>query len=411
MIAGTQRIVIAGAGGIGEAVALLLADQDDFAVEIAIGDQNLAAAEAVAHLLGQLDLRQGALRVHPFLLGPGEPDSEIRSHLERADLLLDCLPGGEAPRMARLALAHDLHYANLTEYVEETETIRQLARGASRGFVLQTGLAPGFVNVLGHRLYRRFVELHGPTGDKIERLRLRVGALPMLALAPSFYAFTWSPIGVATEYVEPATVVRDGRRTEVPSMTGIETLRLGSLVLEEAFTSGGVADLPEALGSVVETLDYKTLRHPGHWSWAQEVLDTAGPGTGNGNGDGKGDAASDQRIAHLLGAMQDQVPGVEDDQVIIFVAATGRDRRGHLRREEKLLVVEPQVVAGHRLRAIQLTTAAGLAEAARLLLDGRVGPGPVLQSEIDPGDFLTGAFVRRGYGDLGTLVDRSAPGG
>jgi saccharopine dehydrogenase-like NADP-dependent oxidoreductase len=227
-----------------------------------------------------------------------------------------------------------------------------------------------------------------PAEGRIDHLRLRVGALPVLALAPSYYAFTWSPIGVATEYVEPATVVRGGRRTEVDSMTGVETLRLGSLVLEEAFTSGGVADLPEALGASIETLDYKTLRHPGHWRWAQEILD----------GSDLDARDRDGRIEHLLAAMHDQVPSVEADQVIIYAAATGRDALGWLRREERLLVVEPRTVAGHRLRAIQITTAAGLAEAARMLLDGSVGPGPVLQSEIDPDDFLGGCFVQRGYG-------------
>jgi len=35
-----------------------------------------------------------------------------------------------------------MHYANLTEYVAETDEITAFAKNAETGFVLQTGLAP-----------------------------------------------------------------------------------------------------------------------------------------------------------------------------------------------------------------------------------------------------------------------------
>jgi hypothetical protein len=40
--------------------------------------------------------------------------------LRQGDIILD-LPGSQAPRIAEFAKDYELHYANLTEYVAETE--------------------------------------------------------------------------------------------------------------------------------------------------------------------------------------------------------------------------------------------------------------------------------------------------
>ena len=48
------------------------------------------------------------------------------------------------------------------------------------------------------------------------------------------------------------------------------------------------------------------------------------------------------------------------------------------------------------MRAIQATTAAGLAESAKVLLAGQ-HRGAVLQMDLDPDAFLNGVFVGRVY--------------
>ena len=47
---------------------------------------------------------------------------------------------------------------------------------------------------------------------------MKVGALTAHAHQPHFYGFTWSPIGVATEYVKPSRVIRDYQITEQPAL-------------------------------------------------------------------------------------------------------------------------------------------------------------------------------------------------
>lgn len=180
-------------------------------------------------------------------------------------------------------------------------------------------------------------------------------------------------------------VIRGGRRTTLPSVTEVATLQLGPLVLEEALTSGGAADLPHALAGKVDDLDYKTLRHPGHWQWVQEQVAALPEG-----------GSRQERIERLEASFLRSIPAVEEDQVVIYAAAEGVDAGGVRRRLDEHLVVTPRQVGRHTLRAIQCTTAAGLAESARSLLSGELS-GVVLQSGLDPDRWLSGPFVRRGY--------------
>ena len=150
---------------------------------------------------------------------------------------------------------------------------------------------------------------------------MRVGALTPQVQAPAFYAFTWSTIGVATEYVEPATVIRDFRKTVVPSLSELRPIVVGGVLYEEDFTSGGAADLPTSLAGKVRTLDYKTLRHPGHYGWVQSVLAEAPPGS--------------DRAGFLHERMQQTVPSADEDQVVIYAAVERKGGDGFVRRIEE----------------------------------------------------------------------------
>ncbi|HEV2851726.1 MAG TPA: saccharopine dehydrogenase C-terminal domain-containing protein [Thermoanaerobaculia bacterium] len=376
-----HQVVIAGAGGMGRAVGLLLREIGDFQVDLYVGDADFEKAHEAAAWIREGSEQPG--EVHPFRLPLQGINSEFDEALEKGDILLDCLPGKEAPRMAGLARDHETHYANLTEHVKETEQIQEIARDCPRGFLLQTGLAPGYVNVLGHDLFQRFCRDGGV--EKADRLQMRVGALTTTARPPHYYGFTWSPSGVATEYVEPANVLRDSRRTTLPSLSERETVIIDGMTYEEDLTSGGAADLPAFLEGRVRSLDYKTLRYPGHYAWVERTLAEVPEGADHGD-----------RIAHLERRMLELVPFVEDDLVVIYASVEGRGTDGTLRRLEKSHLIRPRRVGARTLKAIQSTTTAGLAESARFLLT-ESPQGVCLQSQIDPAHFMAGPFVAEIY--------------
>ncbi|TAK36279.1 MAG: saccharopine dehydrogenase [Saprospiraceae bacterium] len=375
-----HNIVIAGAGGIAEAAALIIAEWSTTPTNVFIGDCILSKAVEVARWVKDGTTRQ--CHITPFHLPENTLTLGMKDIFSKGGILLDCLPGKNAPLMANYAKDFHLHYVNLTEYVAETNQIMAFAKDAETGFVLQSGLAPGYIDVLANGMFRSFCEEFGV--DKVDTISMKVGALTKNAVAPHYYGFTWSPVGVATEYLKDAVCVRNFKKTLRPALSETHRIIIHGITYEDDLTSGGAADLPDALAGKVRNLDYKTLRYPGHYDWVKDQL-AAIP-------------AGDDQIAILQERMEAAIPRLEEDKVVVYVAVEGSDSDGALRRQEKAKVMEPQKVGKHMLRAIQTTTASPLVQAAAMLLEG-TRKGVILQSQIDPMSFLGGDFIVKVYGE------------
>jgi saccharopine dehydrogenase-like NADP-dependent oxidoreductase len=374
-----HKIFIAGAGGIGSAAGLILSQYNKADYHVVLGDIYKIALEKAANFI-----KEGCTNgkeAETFLMSKDGDDGKLEALLQSCDVILDCLPGAQAPRMAHLAKKTTCHYANLTEYVAETNQIMEIAKGADTAFVLQTGLAPGFINVLAVKLFEDFT--HAFKVDQVDSISMKVGALSQHAPAPHFYAFTWSPIGVATEYLKDAVVVKNQKTVAVPALSGVQTHIINGETYEDNYTSGGAADLPSAFAGKVKDLDYKTLRYPGHYAWVENQLSQMQEG--------------DDQIKQLERTMLDQIPMVEDDVVIVYASVQGKDADGKLRKVEKSYKVLPSKVGNQTLRAIQSTTAAPLCEMAHLMLQKDL-KGLILQSQVETDTFLNGDFVKAVYG-------------
>ena len=375
------NILIAGAGGIAKAAGLMLAELSEIIPKIYILNRSLDKANLMAKWI-----KSGASRkieIECFELPAKEIDESLNRILQKADILLDCLPGSLAPKMARLAKDFKMHYANLTEYVAETETIKALARDAETAFLLQTGWAPGYIDVLGHHLFKEFCKKYSV--EKVDKIALKVGALTTHAVAPHYYGFTWSPVGVATEYLKDAEVVREFKQQTIASLSERARIIINGKTYEEDLTSGGAADLPQSLNAKVRSLDYKTLRFPGHYAWIEEQLKKLGK--------------ESDPINALQKRMEAMIPHIEEDQVILYASAEGNDDKGIRRKIEVAKKILPQKIGNYKLRAIQVTTAAPLLQSAVLLLEGSA-KGVILQSQIETEKFLNGYFTKQVYGGI-----------
>jgi saccharopine dehydrogenase-like NADP-dependent oxidoreductase len=376
-----HTIVIAGAGGIAEAAGLLLMEWSEIPPSLFIGNRTHSKAKKVAQWISEGTTKPCS--VQDFHLAEEGLTEEMKEIFQKADILLDCLPGSMAPKMAQFAKDFQMHYANLTEYVAETEAIMAMAKGAETGFILQTGLAPGYIDLLANGLFQQFC--NDFKVDKADKLELKVGALTNHAVAPHYYGFTWSPVGVATEYLKDAIVLRDFKKAILPSLSERAIIIIDGVAYEDDLTSGGAADLPDALSGKVRSLDYKTLRHPGHYAWIKEQLELLGN--------------TPDAIKSLQEKMEAVIPHIEDDQIVLYAAVEGKDATGILRRREIAKRIFSQKVGKHQLRAIQTTTAAPLVQAAQLLLE-TPQKGLVLQSQIDPIPFLNGNYILPVYGKV-----------
>ncbi len=375
------KIIIAGAGGIAEAVGLILAEWSKVSPTLFIGNRTISKAQKIAKWIEEGTTQP--CNIITFHLDTEDISTEMEDIFHQADILLDCLPGTLAPKIAAFAKDYNMHYANLTEYVDETNKIISLAKDAKTGFILQTGLAPGYINILANKLFKDFC--NDFEVNKVNSLVFKVGALTNHAVAPHYYGFTWSPVGVATEYIKNAVVVRDYKRIILPSLSEKATIIIDGIAYEEDLTSGGAADLPDVFVGKVRSLDYKTLRHPGHYDWVQRQI--------NHNGNAK------DIIGALQQDMEKQIPHIEDDQIILYAAVEGKDSKGVLRRREVSKKISPNKVGRHYLRAIQITTAVPLIQSAQLLLE-ESSTGVILQSQIKPDKFLEGSFIVPVYGKI-----------
>ncbi len=383
----TKKIFVAGSGGIGEAVALLMREWSETDPEIILGDVNEDNLRKAKDFVTQGSEKTS--KIETVLMANEGINDWMKAAFDGCDVLLDCSPGTQSPRMARFACDFKMHYANLTEYVAETDEITAFAKNAETGFVLQTGLAPGFINVLAMSLYGKFVEQF--ENETIEKLGMKVGALTAHAHQPHFYGFTWSPIGVATEYIKPSRVIRDYEIRQIPALSDRETIVIGGRTYEADLTSGGAADLPDYFRHKAKSLDYKTLRHVGHYGWVESVIERIAAEENILN-----KYEHEELPAKLLAEFLREVPAVEDDFVLVHASINGFDLRGTRQMIEKAFFVEPLEINGKTLRAIQTTTAVPLIETAMMLLSGDY-KGVILQSQINPQRFLQGNFVSRIY--------------
>src|SRR5450631_249658 len=245
---GMHRVLILGAGKIGALISGLLAESGSYTVFL--GDIDGPTAKAVVRAHGGANLTGIAL--------DASDTAALRRHLaaEPVEAVISSLPYYCNVEVAEAARAAGAHYFDLTEDVEVTRAVIRIAHGASRAFVPQCGLAPGFISIAANELMSHF--------DKLRAVKLRVGALPQHPNNVLKYSLTWSTEGLINEYGNPCEAVQDGRAVAVAPLEGLEEISIDGTAYEAFNTSGGLGSLAESFGSKAETMDYKTIRYPGH---------------------------------------------------------------------------------------------------------------------------------------------------
>ena len=237
-----------------------LASQDDVA-EVTVADYELSKAEEVARRVGA---KAKAARIdcndHAAVV------ALMRGHASA----ISCVNYWLNERLAKAAIEAGTHFCDLggnNDVVDAELALDAQATRAGVNIVPDCGLAPGMVAVLVAHAAGRF--------EQVDDIHIRVGGLPQNPRPPLDYQMVFSVEGLINEYIEPARIIRDGKIVTVESMTEVESLEFpepfGTM---EAFqTSGGTSTLPETFLGKVQTLDYKTIRFPGHCEKFKTMID------------------------------------------------------------------------------------------------------------------------------------------
>jgi saccharopine dehydrogenase-like NADP-dependent oxidoreductase len=353
-----RKVAVIGAGKIGSTVIDMLAGSGAYQVLAIDGSE---AALAALDPPGRIGRRRS----------PIEDPKTLAQALAGRFAVVNCAPFHLTETVARAAAEAGAHYLDLTEDVAASRVVRELAASASCAFAPQCGLAPGFVTIAAFDLARGFDELHD--------VRLRVGALPRYPSNALNYNLTWSTEGVINEYCEPCEAIVDGRLREVPALEECEEFALDGVTYEAFNTSGGLGTLCQTLAGEVRTLNYKTIRYPGHAAIMKALLN---------------DLNLRNRRGVLKDILENAVPATLQDVVIVFVTASGI-KQGRLMQETYVNRVLGQPIGGRMRSAIQVTTAGAVCAVLDLIAEGRLPRrGFIRQEDIALCDLLANRFGR-----------------
>ncbi|MGH7710220.1 MAG: saccharopine dehydrogenase family protein [Gemmatimonadaceae bacterium] len=163
--------------------------------------------------------------------------------------------------LAALAVEAGVHFADLggnTEIVTEQKKLHNAALAKGVSVIPDCGLAPGMVNILAQYGIDQL--------DRVDRVKIYVGGLPQEPRPPINYQVVYSLEGMLDYYTTPSWVLRDGRRAQVAALSEIERVDFPAPLGElEAFhTAGGLSTMAFRYEGEIPTMEYKTLRYPGH---------------------------------------------------------------------------------------------------------------------------------------------------
>lgn len=351
-----KEIVVVGAGKIGATIADLLAETGDYAVTVVDRAQaQLDALETSATVKTQaLDIKDAAA---------------LEAVLAGKFAVLSAAPFQLTTLIAEAAAKTSVHYLDLTEDVASTKRVIELAQDSKTAFIPQCGLAPGFISIVAYDLAKRF--------DALDSVRMRVGALPQYPSNALNYNLTWSTDGLINEYIEPCEAIVNGKLTKVPALEEREEFSLDGVTYEAFNTSGGLGTLCETLDGKVRTLNYRTIRYPGHVALMKALLN---------------DLGLRHRREVLKDIFENALPSTIQDVVVIFVTVSGT-KNGRLVQETYANKVYANQVGKIVRSGIQITTASAICAVLDMLAKGDLPQaGFVRQEDITLEKFLANRF-------------------
>ncbi|MCA9150482.1 MAG: saccharopine dehydrogenase NADP-binding domain-containing protein [Planctomycetales bacterium] len=352
------RVLLLGSGKIGRMIAKFLTATGDY--RLTVGDVERSSLERM----------QSKVPVDVRVVDAADGAS-LRSAMADHDLVISALSYRFNPAVAQAAADCGLSYFDLTEDVATTRAVRTIAEHARPGqiFMPQCGLAPGFISIVAHHLAQSF--------DRVDRVHMRVGALPQFPTGQLKYNLTWSTDGLINEYCNPCEAIQEGQRIEVLPLEGWEQFSLDGVRYEAFNTSGGLGTLCETWDGHVRELNYKTVRYQGHCELMQFLVN---------------ELRLNQDRETLQHILERAVPVTFQDVVVTFCTAAGW-RHGQLVQISDARKVYARVIDDENWSAIQITTAAGICTAIDLFTHGQIKQqGFVRQEEIDLETFLANRF-------------------
>ncbi|MFL5542880.1 MAG: saccharopine dehydrogenase family protein [Longimicrobiaceae bacterium] len=254
-----MRMLVLGAGQQGSACAYDLLRHTDH--DVVLADVSVdSLREALQPYLG------GRLTTQQL---DANDRAAVRDAMEGAAAVMNAFPYYFNLGMTVAAIDSGAHYCDLggnTDIVLQQKGLHERAREKGVSAVPDSGLAPGMVNVLAEHGIRQL--------DTVSAVRIKVGGLPQRPEPPLNYQIVYSLEGVLDYYTTLSWVLRDGRPMQVKALSEIEEIEFPGVGTLEAFhTAGGLSTMAQRYEGKIPTMEYKTLRYPGHAKAMETIRD------------------------------------------------------------------------------------------------------------------------------------------
>ncbi|MDC3412124.1 saccharopine dehydrogenase NADP-binding domain-containing protein [Aquibacillus sp. 3ASR75-11] len=246
-----MKIGVLGSGLMGKEAARDLAKSDGV-TRVVLADIDLSRAEVVCQQLN-------SEKVSPARVDASKQE-ELAAFMRQFDVIINALFYSFNEIVAKTAIEVGVNSVDLGGHIghvtDKVLTMDDDAKVAGVTLIPDLGVAPGMINILSGYGASKL--------DKLESIKLYVGGIPVKPEPPLEYNHVFSMEGVFDHYTDPALIMRNGMKQEVPSLSEVERIHFEKFGPLEAFhTSGGTSTLSRSFPSL-ETLEYKTIRYPGH---------------------------------------------------------------------------------------------------------------------------------------------------
>lgn len=236
-----MKITVLGAGLVGKAIAIDLAQEPDWQINVVdVQPQVLADLQRKHGIQGILaDLSR--VEFIPDLVGD-------------ADLVIGALPGFMAFKMLKTVIETGKNIVDISFFPENSLTLNDLAQKNNVTAIVDCGVAPGCSSLIAGHVVSELT--------RTDTFLCYVGGLPFQREWPFEYKVVFSPFDVIEEYTRPARYVEHGHLVTRPALSDREFLHFPEIGTLEAFNSDGLRTLMDTL--TIPNMKEKTLRYPGH---------------------------------------------------------------------------------------------------------------------------------------------------
>jgi len=374
-----MRFLVIGAGKQGSACALDLLGQTATKTVI-LADRD------VGHLPAFLDPWRGK-NLEPLQLDLND-EAAVKAAIARADGVCCAAPYFFNAKLTKLSIDAGRHFCDLggnTEVVFEQKAMHDLAVKKGVSVVPDCGVAPGMVNILAGEGIRRL--------DVAEKVKIYVGGLPQHPEPPLNYLAVYSLEGCLDYYTTPSWVLRNGKRTQVEALSELEELEFPAPwgKLEAFHTGGGISTMPFSWEGKVRTMEYKTLRYPGHVAIIKPIRELGLIGNEAIEVEG---VKVRPRAVFIAASAPVLVKPQAKDLIALRVDATGlKNGKPAGTRWQMVDLYDER----HGVTAMMRTTGYSLAITGIMQLDGRIPrPGVFAPDEIVPAQPMIEDLAKRG---------------